>query len=73
MQPLPDDAPVLILFPGLTGGSADSYVRYAARYAELYGVRAVVFNARGCGDAFVTTPQFYSAVWCAHLPRCLVR
>ena len=29
MQRLPDDAPVLILLPGLTGGSEDSYVQHA--------------------------------------------
>lgn len=28
-QQLPEDAPVLILLPGLTGGSEDSYVQHA--------------------------------------------
>lgn len=28
-QQLPQDAPVLILLPGLTGGSEDSYVQHA--------------------------------------------
>jgi predicted alpha/beta-fold hydrolase len=63
VQPFPSDAPVLILLPGLTGGSDDTYVRYAAQYAEAHGVRAVVFNSRGCGDTFLTTPQFYSALF----------
>lgn len=54
---------MLILLPGLTGGSDDTYVRYAAQYAEAHGVRAVVFNSRGCGDTFLTTPQFYSALF----------
>lgn len=29
LQQLPKDAPVLILLPGLTGGSGDSYVQHA--------------------------------------------
>ena len=37
LQGLPKDAPVMILLPGLTGGSHDSYVEYAviaARWAS---------------------------------------
>ena len=29
LQQLPEDAPVLVLLPGLTGGSEDSYVQHA--------------------------------------------
>ncbi|XP_022949852.1 embryogenesis-associated protein EMB8-like [Cucurbita moschata] len=58
---LPIDAPVLILLPGLTGGSQDSYVRHMLVRARDRGWRAVVFNSRGCGNSPVTTPQFYSA------------
>lgn len=66
-QVLPDDAPVVILLPGLTGGSDDTYVRYAVRYAEALGVRAVVFNSRGCGDTTLATPQFYSSLFIGDL------
>jgi predicted alpha/beta-fold hydrolase len=69
VQPLPNDAPVLILLPGLTGGSDDSYVRYAAHYAETHGTRAVVFNSRGCGDTFVTTPRYYSGLYIGDMER----
>lgn len=69
MQPLADDAPVLILLPGLTGGSDDSYVRYAVHYAESHGTRAVVFNSRGCGDTFLTTPRFYSGLYIGDMQR----
>ncbi|KAK2351605.1 embryogenesis-associated protein EMB8 [Trifolium repens] len=55
------DAPLLILLPGLTGGSGDSYVRHMLVRARSKGWRVVVFNSRGCGDSPVTTPQFYSA------------
>lgn len=61
VQILPDDAPVLILLPGLTGGSHDSYVRHMVGAASMNGMRAVVFNSRGTSDAAVTSPQFYSA------------
>ncbi|CAH9068740.1 unnamed protein product [Cuscuta europaea] len=58
---LPPDCPVLILLPGLTGGSEDSYVRHMLVRAKNKGWRVVVFNSRGCGNSPVTTPQFYSA------------
>ncbi|KAL0016101.1 hypothetical protein SO802_003170 [Lithocarpus litseifolius] len=58
---LPPDSPLLILLPGLTGGSGDSYVRHMLVRARSKGWRVVVFNSRGCGDSPVTTPQFYSA------------
>eukprot|EP00850_Spirogloea_muscicola_P019087 SM000183S03981 [mRNA] locus=s183:226330:229488:+ [translate_table: standard] len=56
-----EDAPILVLLPGLTGGSDDSYVRHMLIRAHANGWRAVVFNSRGCADSPVTTPQFYSA------------
>ncbi|KHN46491.1 Embryogenesis-associated protein EMB8 [Glycine soja] len=58
---LPPDSPLLILLPGLTGGSGDAYVRHMLVRARSKGCRVVVFNSRGCGDSPVTTPQFYSA------------
>lgn len=58
---LPSDAPVLILLPGLTGGSDDTYVQHAVLHAKAAGIRAVVFNSRGTSESPVTTPQFYSA------------
>lgn len=61
VQDLPADAPVLILLPGLTGGSGDSYIVYAVQSARASGIRAVVFNSRGTADSPVLTPQFYSA------------
>ncbi|GMJ13774.1 hypothetical protein like AT3G50790 [Hibiscus trionum] len=60
-QRLPPDSPILILLPGLTGGSQDSYVRHMLTKANSKGWRVVVFNSRGCGESPVTTAQFYSA------------
>ncbi|KAK9053083.1 hypothetical protein SSX86_029713 [Deinandra increscens subsp. villosa] len=58
---LSPNSPTLILLPGLTGGSGDSYVRHMVVRARKKGWRVVVFNSRGCGHGPVTTPQFYSA------------
>lgn len=58
---LPPESPLLILLPGLTGGSQDSYVRHMLIRARSECWRVVVFNSRGCGNSPVTTPQFYSA------------
>ncbi|EPS65557.1 hypothetical protein M569_09218, partial [Genlisea aurea] len=58
---LPPDSPVLILLPGLTGGSQDSYVRHMLLRGRSKNWRVVAFNSRGCGGSPVTTPQFYSA------------
>ncbi|XP_050229914.1 embryogenesis-associated protein EMB8 [Mercurialis annua] len=55
------DSPILILLPGLTGGSEDSYIRHLLVRARNKGWRVVVFNSRSCGNSPVTTPQFYSA------------
>ena len=69
LQELSADAPVHVLLPGLTGGSDDTYVRFAAEYAESHGMRSVVFNSRGCGDTMLTTPQFYSALFIGDLEQ----
>ncbi|KAK9851534.1 hypothetical protein WJX84_003856 [Apatococcus fuscideae] len=58
---LPHEAPVVILLPGLTGGSQDSYVQHMVVAARREGVRAIVFNGRGTANSPVTSPQFYSA------------
>ncbi|KAK9053084.1 hypothetical protein SSX86_029714 [Deinandra increscens subsp. villosa] len=58
---LPGNSPILLLLPGLSGGSDDSYVRHMLVRARNKGWRVVVFNSRGCADSPVTTPQMYSA------------
>ncbi|KAJ7449786.1 Alpha/Beta hydrolase protein, partial [Mycena latifolia] len=62
-----EDAPIIVVFHGLTGGSYESYVRSilapACRAVEDGGLgyRAVVVNFRGCAGTPVTAPQLYSA------------
>eukprot|EP00252_Welwitschia_mirabilis_P014777 TRINITY_DN3276_c0_g1_i3.p1 TRINITY_DN3276_c0_g1~~TRINITY_DN3276_c0_g1_i3.p1 ORF type:complete len:384 (+),score=49.73 TRINITY_DN3276_c0_g1_i3:235-1386(+) len=54
---LPFDSPVLVLLPGLKGGSDDAYVRHMLLRARKRGWRPVVFNMRGCANSPVTTPK----------------
>ncbi|GMI85258.1 hypothetical protein like AT3G50790 [Hibiscus trionum] len=62
---LPPDSPILILLPGLTGGSQDSYVKHMLVKAKSKGWRVVVFNSRGCANSPVTTPQLQTASFTA--------
>lgn len=68
---LPEISPIVILLPGLTGGSEDTYVQHAVVHAREAGIRAVVFNSRGTSDSPVTTAQFYSASFTEDL-RCVI-
>lgn len=61
MGELKDDSNVVVLLPGLTGGSGCNYVRHFVVRARERGFRVVVFNSRGCADSPVISPQFYSA------------
>nr|XP_043607339.1 embryogenesis-associated protein EMB8-like [Erigeron canadensis] len=58
---LSSSSPMLILLPGLTGGSETSYIRHMLLRARNKRWRVVVFNSRGCSNSPVTTPQLYSA------------
>ena len=48
-----DDAPIIIVFHGLSGGSADRYICQLVSEVrrKLPHVRPVVFIARGCGGS----------------------
>ncbi|KAF9464677.1 AB-hydrolase YheT [Collybia nuda] len=64
---LNDDAPIVVVKHGLTGGSYEPYVRAilhracAPVEAGGLGYRAVVVNFRGCAGVPITSPQLYSA------------
>ncbi|KAJ9549840.1 hypothetical protein OSB04_022383 [Centaurea solstitialis] len=68
---LPADTPTLILLPGLTGGSGESYIRHMLVRARSKGWRVVVFNSRGCANTPVTTPQFYSASFLGDISQAI--
>ncbi|KAF9332927.1 hypothetical protein BGZ91_011500 [Linnemannia elongata] len=56
-----DSTPTLVLLHGLTGGSYESYIRALVDHVtKVYGYRCVVFNARGCANTQVTSPQLFS-------------
>ncbi|TFL07567.1 Alpha/Beta hydrolase protein [Pterulicium gracile] len=62
-----EDAPIIVVLHGLTGGSYEAYVRGvlypACKPVEQGGLgyRAVVVNYRGCAGVPLTSPQLYSA------------
>ncbi|KAG7089497.1 hypothetical protein E1B28_011177 [Marasmius oreades] len=66
-EKLPDETPIIVVLPGLTGGSYEPYVKaILARVITPVnrgglGYRAVVVNHRGCGGVPVTSPTFYTA------------
>ncbi|KAF9919657.1 hypothetical protein FBU30_010700 [Linnemannia zychae] len=62
LEQLPaDNTPTLVLLHGLTGGSYESYIRALVdSVTNNYGYRCVVFNARGCANTQVTSPQLFS-------------
>ncbi|KIK64813.1 hypothetical protein GYMLUDRAFT_195274 [Collybiopsis luxurians FD-317 M1] len=68
-ETFPDDAPIIVVCHGLTGGSYEAYVRAvlapacAPVEAGGLGYRAVVVNFRGCAGVPVTSKQLYSAGW----------
>lgn len=44
---MPDDSPVLLIFPGLTASSKSLYVRYLVQYCRSNNIKAGVFIYRG--------------------------
>ncbi|KAJ6630779.1 AB-hydrolase YheT [Mycena sp. CBHHK59/15] len=73
-----EDAPIIVVLHGLTGGSYESYVRSilvpACKAIEEGGLgyRAVVVNFRGCAGVPITSPQLYSAGYTDDIRQALV-
>ncbi|KAJ2823871.1 hypothetical protein FBU31_004145 [Coemansia sp. 'formosensis'] len=57
-----DERPIVLLSPGLSGGSQETYVQATVRRltSEPYSFRTVVVNFRGCAGVKVTTPILYN-------------
>ncbi|KAJ7455390.1 Alpha/Beta hydrolase protein [Mycena galericulata] len=73
-----DDAPIIVVQHGLTGGSHEPYVRaiLAPACAPVekggLGYRAVVVNFRGCSGVPITSPKFYTAAQTDDLRQALM-
>lgn len=62
-----DDAPIIIILPGLTGESQAEYIKCLVTEANQKGMRCVVFNNRGLGGMILKTPRLYCAANCEDL------
>ncbi|XP_029679738.1 phospholipase ABHD3 isoform X2 [Formica exsecta] len=54
-------SPIVIVLPGLTGGSQAEYVKCLVSAARKVGIRCVIFNNRGLGGLKLKTPRTYNA------------
>ncbi|XP_012527466.1 phospholipase ABHD3 [Monomorium pharaonis] len=54
-------SPIVIILPGLTGGSQAEYIKCLVSAAKKNGIRCVIFNNRGMGGIELKTPRTYSA------------
>ncbi|TDH69746.1 hypothetical protein CCR75_002370 [Bremia lactucae] len=53
----------MILLPGLTGGSAENYIRKTIAKLHDLNWQCVVLNARGCANTPLTTPQLFCSAY----------
>ncbi|KAJ6513186.1 AB-hydrolase YheT [Mycena sanguinolenta] len=73
-----DDAPIIVVQHGLTGGSHEPYIRAVLAPACSpvehggLGYRAVVVNFRGCSGVPITSPKFYTAAQTDDLRQALM-
>lgn len=59
---MPEDAPILVIIHTLAGGTREPCSNNLANHAKKIGIRAVVFNNRGCSGVKFTSPRFYHAL-----------
>lgn len=62
-----EDAPIIIILPGLTGESQAEYIKCLVSQANERGMKCVVFNNRGLGGLALKTPRLYCACNCEDL------
>lgn len=68
-----EDAPIIIILPGLTGESQAEYIKCLAHQANSSGIKCVVFNNRGLGGISLKTPRLYCAANCEDLSEVVNR
>ncbi|XP_077267081.1 abhydrolase domain containing Hydr1 [Temnothorax americanus] len=54
-------SPIVVILPGLTGGSQAEYIKCLVSAARKNGIRCVIFNNRGLGGLELKTPRTYCA------------
>lgn len=59
-----DSKAIVIALTGLSGSSAESYIRCLfSRLAKNPDFDLYVINSRGCGNVKITTPRLFCALW----------
>ncbi|XP_018338759.1 PREDICTED: phospholipase ABHD3 [Trachymyrmex septentrionalis] len=64
-------SPIVVILPGLTGGSQAEYIKCLVSAVRKNGIRCVIFNNRGLGGLQLKTPRTYCAANCDDLSEVI--